>query len=328
MCPLVELRTAEPEDIPALRRLGARWEPPDDAALVEEITRGDPAAYRLVVMDAGAVVGFARLLLPARPRLRHLALVDVEVSAAALGPVLRHLREVAFVRMGQARMDVTSADPALTPGFLAAGLAPWIRRRGGWRHDGVTRDLITWGCLAEGLAPPPPLPRGFSRPSSPRLAGLHVRAVRPEDAPQWVANLDDPGVRWGTHQTGTRSVAEWRRRLVPRPSGVTLVVDHAGRIIAQGSIDRLPGDRAHCMVLGISVAATAQGLGAGDRLLAALIDAARATGAARLELQVYADNDRAEALYRKHGFEDEGVSPLGAWREGAWTWDRAMALGL
>lgn len=282
---MIEFRAAEPEDLPALRRLGARWEPAGDEALVEELTRGDPAVSRLVAVEDGAVVGIARLLLPARPRLRHLAQVELDLSGpGVLGPFLDHLREVAFVRMGQSRLDVASADPALTPAFLAAGFAPWIERRGGWRRDGVTRDLVTWGRLAEGLATPPPLPRAFTRPTSPRLGDVLVRPVRPEDAPQWVANL--------------------------------------------GSVDHLLGDRAHCMVLGISVAAEAQGLGAGDTLLAALIDAARAAGAARLELQVYADNHRAEALYRKHGFLDEGLSPLGAWREGGWAWDRVMGLGL
>jgi len=47
--------------------------------------------------------------------------------------------------------------------------------------------------------------------------------------------------------------------------------------------------------------------GLGEALLRAALDAAQETGIERVELQVYATNEPAIALYRKFGFETEGV---------------------
>ncbi len=324
----MDFRAAEPEDLPTVRALGVPWETDPDERVAEAIAAGDPAVLRLVAVDSSGVVGYARVTLPARPRLRHLALVHLAASTPVLGPFLAYLQHVVFVRLGQLRMDVLCADRALDGALAASGFAPWIARVDGWRHDGVTADLVTWGRLADGLTAPAPAPQRVVRSVAPRLSGVVVRPVRPEDAEQWSANMKHPGVLWGTHQTGTRSTAEWRRKLAPRPGGITLAAEWEGRLVGHGSVDQLAGPRAHCMMLGISVAAEVQGLGVGDAMMHGLVDAARGFGARRVELQVYADNHRAEALYRKFGFVDEGLSPLGAWREGGWAWDRCMALTL
>ena len=79
-------------------------------------------------------------------------------------------------------------------------------------------------------------------------------------------------------------------------------------------------------MLGLSVAPEAQGLGAGERLMTALLDEARAAGYERVELLVWVDNSRAEALYRKVGFVEEGLAPYAAWRDGGWAHDRYMAV--
>lgn len=57
----------------------------------------------------------------------------------------------------------------------------------------------------------------------------------------------------------------------------------------------------------IAVSKSAQGTGLGRRLLAELIDGARQSGAASVLLEVRADNDRAQGLYRRAGFEQIGV---------------------
>lgn len=325
---MIHLRPTEPADFPAVRLLGLEGEPVDAAAFTAEIEKGDAATVRMVAASDGVVRGAARMVLPARPRLRHLARVEIAAEPAVAGPLLAELTDIAFRRMGQSRMDVNSADRALDAAFLETGFAPWIRRPDGWRREGVSAELITWGRLAPWITPAPLRPPPFPRRSGARLGEVLVRPATPDDFRAWAENMRHPGVLWGTHQTGTRSAAEWRARLGPRPEGVTLVGLHGERVVAHGSVDQLPGPRAHCMVLGISVAAEVQGLGAGDAMMTGLVAEARRRGMARVELQVYADNTRAEALYRKHGFADEGISPLGAWREGDWAWDRSMALVL
>ena len=66
--------------------------------------------------------------------------------------------------------------------------------------------------------------------------------------------------------------------------------------------------RRHACVLGISVIGHAQGKGVGSALMKALIDYAdNWTTFLRIELTVYADNTNAIALYKKFGFEQEGV---------------------
>jgi len=50
----------------------------------------------------------------------------------------------------------------------------------------------------------------------------------------------------------------------------------------------------------------AQGTGLGRHLMDWVMDQARARGARRLVLSVWEDNQRAQAFYRRYGFEDRG----------------------
>jgi putative acetyltransferase len=61
-------------------------------------------------------------------------------------------------------------------------------------------------------------------------------------------------------------------------------------------------------MFGLAVIGHAQGKGVGSALLKAMIDYADSwTTFLRIELTVYADNAKAIALYKKFGFEQEGV---------------------
>jgi RimJ/RimL family protein N-acetyltransferase len=64
---------------------------------------------------------------------------------------------------------------------------------------------------------------------------------------------------------------------------------------------------AHIGVLGMGVAATHRGRGIGERLARAAIEHARLAGLERVELDVFASNRAAIALYEKLGFAHEGV---------------------
>jgi len=63
----------------------------------------------------------------------------------------------------------------------------------------------------------------------------------------------------------------------------------------------------HAWRLGMGLLSAVRGRGVGRRLAEAAIAAARERGAERIELEVFASNTRAIALYEKLGFEREGV---------------------
>jgi L-phenylalanine/L-methionine N-acetyltransferase len=66
--------------------------------------------------------------------------------------------------------------------------------------------------------------------------------------------------------------------------------------------------------------------GVGTQLLQALCDYAdNWLGLLRLELVVYADNDKAQALYRRFGFVQEGVHRCHAMRDGVYVDSLSMA---
>jgi putative acetyltransferase len=63
----------------------------------------------------------------------------------------------------------------------------------------------------------------------------------------------------------------------------------------------------HCGSLGMGVLPEYRGQGVGRRLLQACIAKAHAKGITRIELEVRADNERAIALYKSLGFQQEAV---------------------
>ncbi|SDO45264.1 GNAT family N-acetyltransferase [Afipia sp. GAS231] len=86
------------------------------------------------------------------------------------------------------------------------------------------------------------------------------------------------------------------------------VVLSAGEVV--GWCDILPKPRpvyAHVGVLGVALLPEFRGCGLGERLIGQTLDAARAFGLHRVELTVREDNKNAIALYKKIGFEIEGL---------------------
>jgi ribosomal protein S18 acetylase RimI-like enzyme len=62
----------------------------------------------------------------------------------------------------------------------------------------------------------------------------------------------------------------------------------------------------HCAVLGMGVLRDFRHRGLGPELLGRVLEAAREEGIERVELEVFASNERAIALYERTGFELEG----------------------
>lgn len=84
--------------------------------------------------------------------------------------------------------------------------------------------------------------------------------------------------------------------------------------------------RRHSGTLGMMVHADYQNRGVGSALLAAILDVAdNWLKLVRVELEVFADNQRAIHLYEKLGFEREGVKRAGAIRHGIYADELFMA---
>lgn len=161
---------------------------------------------------------------------------------------------------------------------------------------------------------------------------LVLRRATLDDAPSLAAQMAHPDVQPGLLQLPYVDVEAWRRRLSTAPTpgshDIMLVGVLDGEIVANGGLftERPVVRRRHAVSLGLSVAAGHQGEGLGSKLLEALIDYAdRWTQILRIELTVYADNERAIALYRRHGFELEGRHRAHALRDGRFVDSLSMA---
>jgi RimJ/RimL family protein N-acetyltransferase len=89
--------------------------------------------------------------------------------------------------------------------------------------------------------------------------------------------------------------------------------------------DGLP-THAHRGTLGLGILPAYRGRGLGTRLLNAALEAAFAAGFVRIELDVYAGNARAIALYEKAGFVKEGLIRAAAFIDGDYRDAITMAL--
>ena len=96
-----------------------------------------------------------------------------------------------------------------------------------------------------------------------------------------------------------------------------------------GWCDITPGRRegfTHCGTLGMGVLRGHRGQGIGTRLMERTIDAAKARGLERVELEVYASNSPAISLYEKQGFVHEGVKRRARKLDGVYDDILVMAL--
>ncbi len=82
----------------------------------------------------------------------------------------------------------------------------------------------------------------------------------------------------------------------------------------------------HVAVLGMAVAAPARSRGVGTALLSTAVEWARGAGLRRLELNTYAPNLPAQALYRRFGFVEEGRRRAFVRYQGGYVDDLVMGL--
>ena len=131
----------------------------------------------------------------------------------------------------------------------------------------------------------------------------HARGILAE--PQW--SIAEPE----EFQVTAQQEEEWIAGFQQRPHNILLVADFGTpqkpRIVGALNFGTQPRFRVrHRGRLGIGVQADYRGLGVGAALLQALLDWATAEPELeRVELSVFAHNERAIGLYRKLGFAEE-----------------------
>jgi putative acetyltransferase len=157
---------------------------------------------------------------------------------------------------------------------------------------------------------------------------ITIRALEPGDIPALTEVLSQPQAIWGTLQPPFVSVDTRQKRFAengPNDAGLVAVIE--GQVIGSIGLHRdRPHRRSHVASLGMAVHDAHAGRGVGRALLSAAVDLAeRWWNIRRLELNVYADNLRAIALYERFGFEREGVHRAYAWRDGAYVDSLSMA---
>ena len=161
---------------------------------------------------------------------------------------------------------------------------------------------------------------------------ITIRRAASTDAAALAQLMSDPAVFGGLLQLPYPSEEMWQARLsggaAPGKPDLFLVAERDGAIVGSAGLNEVGRSprRRHAMGLGVSVGRAAQGQGVGSALMGALCDYAdRWLGVLRIELAVYADNEVAQRLYRKFGFEVEGRFRCHALRDGVYVDSIAMA---
>jgi len=133
------------------------------------------------------------------------------------------------------------------------------------------------------------------------------------------ALYNEPAVTRQVLQMPFQSIELWRKRLASdNEREIKLVALHQGLVIGSIGLEQFSRiRRSHAGSFGMGVLSAWQGKGVGSKLLATALDIAdNWMNLQRVELSVYADNEAAIGLYRKFGFEAEGLFRDYAVRDG------------
>ena len=100
-------------------------------------------------------------------------------------------------------------------------------------------------------------------------------------------------------------------------SVINVLAEANGKVVANSEITRgKSSDEYHHGKLGIAIIRKYRDRGIGSEMLKTLIEESRRTGIKTLELEVFADNQKAAHLYKAAGFKRVGTIPKKIFRKG------------
>ena len=156
---------------------------------------------------------------------------------------------------------------------------------------------------------------------------VKIRAYDPGiDLGIWTDIHNQLAVASGTLRIPFAPESEWKRRFDHPGEGRILVAEVEDRVVAGAGFHVGRNRTRHAGTFGMGVDAGFHGQGIGSALMTAIINLAdNWYNLRRLELEVHADNEAGIALYKKFGFEVEGVYRKYAYRDGYYVDALAMA---
>ncbi len=138
--------------------------------------------------------------------------------------------------------------------------------------------------------------------------GLVIRRATEADVPAFVDVLHAVATegKWiATEVPFDKEARGAALRRSMKTGDILFIVEEDGRVIGSGGL-HATGQRGVAM-LGMALLADARGGGRGTAMLERMLQEAEAHRIRRVELEVFPDNDRAIALYRRVGFVDVEV---------------------
>lgn len=154
--------------------------------------------------------------------------------------------------------------------------------------------------------PTPPLPAPHIRPATPADEAF-IRAVMPR-----LVEFGPPAWREAAQLTATDVAVLLTSLREPTPQRQVLVAEQAGRPLGLLHLTVATDfyQQQHAHVADLAVAAEAEGQGIGRALLQYAEDWARNEGFPWLTLSVFAQNERARAVYERAGFQQDIIKYL------------------
>ncbi len=147
-----------------------------------------------------------------------------------------------------------------------------------------------------------------------------IRRAVSDDAKGFCELMDDESVFGGLLQMPFATESAWKERIgaSSNEGDIQLVAVSKGKVISTvRDVGNQRMRRRHSCLLGIAVIGSAQGKGVGTAMMKAITEYAdKWTTFTRIELGVFADNTNAVLLYKKFGFEEEGLLRQYALRNG------------
>ncbi|GAA4900185.1 GNAT family N-acetyltransferase [Ferrimonas pelagia] len=150
-----------------------------------------------------------------------------------------------------------------------------------------------------------------------------IRRGEPSDAKAMQQIAQGESAYSNTLQLPWPSVDRWQKNCENWPAHLHMLMTESpeGMVVGNIGMEALQSPRRrHVGQLGMFVHEDWQGKGVGTALMAAAIELVdNWLNLTRLELEVYPDNQAALALYRKFGFEQEGIARQSVFRAGRLT---------